>query len=116
VPVLPLHDTAAIAAAMRREWEAARPPLRGLVLAGGQSQRMGHDKGRLTYHQGQEQRAYAAKLLVPFCEDVFVSCRAEQVAELQAASLQPLPDQFLDLGPMSGLLSAFRHDPTRPGW
>jgi molybdopterin-guanine dinucleotide biosynthesis protein A len=93
------------------EWAAARPRLRGLVLAGGQSQRMGHDKGRLAYHQGQEQRAYAAGLLAPFCEDVLVSCRADQVAELQADSLQPLPDQFLNLGPMSGLLSAFRHDP-----
>jgi len=111
IPVLPLHDTAAIAAAVRQEWETARPRLRGLVLAGGQSQRMGQDKGRLSYHQGQEQRAYAAALLAPFCEDVFVSCRADQVAELQAANLQPLPDQFLDLGPMSGLLSAFRHDP-----
>jgi molybdopterin-guanine dinucleotide biosynthesis protein A len=109
--MLPLHDTGAIAAAVRREWAAARPRLRGLVLAGGQSQRMGHDKGRLAYHQGQEQRAYAAGLLAPFCEDVLVSCRADQVAELQAAGLRPLPDQFLDLGPMSGLLSAFRHDP-----
>ncbi|MBC8084659.1 MAG: NTP transferase domain-containing protein [Hymenobacter sp.] len=97
---------------MLREWERQRPRLRGLVLAGGQSQRMGQDKSRLTYHGQQEQRAHTAALLAPFCEDVFVSCRPDQVAELQAAGLAPLPDTFLGLGPMSGLLSAFQQDPA----
>lgn len=110
VPVLPLADTEAIAALVLQEWRQQRPPIRGLVLAGGQSQRMGQDKGRLAYH-GQEQRAYAAELLAPFCEDVLVSCRPEQVAELEAAGLAPLPDTFAGLGPMSGILSAFQLDP-----
>ncbi|MBG8554284.1 NTP transferase domain-containing protein [Hymenobacter guriensis] len=111
VPVLPLHDTAAIAALILQEWQQAAPPLRGLVLAGGRSQRMGQDKGKLTYH-GQEQRAYAAELLAPFCQDVHVSCRPDQVVELEYAGLRPLPDTFSDLGPLSGLLSAFRQDPN----
>ncbi|WP_022825518.1 NTP transferase domain-containing protein [Hymenobacter norwichensis] len=110
VPIVPLADTEAIAALVLQEWRQQRPPIRGLVLAGGQSQRMGQDKGRLAYH-GQEQRAYAAELLAPFCEDVLVSCRPEQVFELEAVGLAPLPDVFVGLGPMSGILSAFQLDP-----
>jgi len=108
--VLALADTAAIAAWVQQWWRAAAPPLRGLVLAGGRSQRMQTDKGQLRYH-GQEQRAYAAALLAGICDDVFVSCRPDQ-ADTLPAGLTPLPDQFLDLGPMGGILSAFRHDPN----
>lgn len=112
VPVLPLHDTEALADLILREWHAAAPPLRGLVLAGGRSQRMGQDKGKLSYHEGREQRAHAAELLAQFCQDVHVSCRPDQVVELEYAGLRPLPDTFADLGPLSGLLSAFRLDPN----
>ncbi|TYZ13541.1 NTP transferase domain-containing protein [Hymenobacter lutimineralis] len=111
VPIFFLQDTAAIAELILQEWRAAAPPLRGLVLAGGRSQRMGQDKSKLAYH-GQEQRAYAAELLAPFCQDVHVSCRPDQVVELEYAGLRPLPDTFADLGPLSGLLSAFRQDPN----
>ena len=112
VPVLPLADTAAIAQLILEEWQAAAPPLRGLVLAGGRSQRMGQDKGKLAYHGQQEQRAYAAELLAPFCQDVHVSCRPDQITELEYAGLRPLPDSFADLGPLSGILSALRLDPN----
>lgn len=110
VPVLPLADTAAIAAWARQWLQQRQPPLRGLVLIGGRSQRMQQDKSRLRYH-AREQQQHAAALLAPLCQDVFISCRPEQAAELPAG-LQALPDQFLDLGPMSGLLTAFRHDPN----
>jgi molybdopterin-guanine dinucleotide biosynthesis protein A len=50
-------------------------------------------------------------LLAEVCQDVFVSVRAEQAAELPAG-LVPLPDTFLGLGPLGGILSAFRHDPN----
>ena len=112
VPVLPLADTAALAELVLREWHAAAPPLRGLVLAGGRSQRMGHDKGKLAYHGQQEQRAFAAELLAPLCHDVHVSCRPDQMTELEYAGLRPLPDSFADLGPLSGILSALRLDPN----
>ncbi|GGG38447.1 NTP transferase domain-containing protein [Hymenobacter glacieicola] len=112
VPVLPLPDTETLAELILREWHAAAPPLRGLVLAGGRSQRMGQDKGKLAYHEGREQRAHAAELLAGFCQDVHVSCRPDQVMELEYAGLRPLPDTFADLGPLSGLLSAFRLDPN----
>ncbi|MCB2406540.1 NTP transferase domain-containing protein [Hymenobacter lucidus] len=110
IPTLLLDDTQAIAEFIGEWWQLHRPPLRGLVLAGGQSQRMQTDKGRLNYH-GLEQREYAARLLATVCTDVLVSCRPDQVADLPAG-LQPLPDRFLELGPMGGILSAFQLDPN----
>ncbi len=111
VPVLPLANRPAIAAWLNDWWTTARPPLRGLVLAGGQSQRMQTDKSRLRYGGRTEQRARVAALLTTFCDDVLVSCRPDQAADLPLG-LTALPDQFLGLGPMSGLLTAFRHDPN----
>ncbi|GAA4381027.1 NTP transferase domain-containing protein [Hymenobacter koreensis] len=110
VTVLRLADTNAIAAWVQQWWQQNLPPLRGLVLTGGHSQRMQQDKSRLRYHQ-HEQQAHAAALLAPFCQDVLISCRPDQVATVPAG-LTALPDQFLDLGPMSGILTAFRHDPN----
>lgn len=110
-PMLRLTDTPAIAAFMQQWYAAAVPPLRGLVLAGGRSERMHTDKGTLRYH-GTDQRQHTAALLAEFCTDVRVSCRPDQAAEIEAAGLVPLPDTFLGLGPLGGLLSAFQLDPN----
>ncbi len=112
LPQFAAADVAGLAAWAQQWLVRHRAPLRGLVLAGGLSQRMQTDKGRLRYGSaGREQREVAASLLAEVCQDVFVSCRAEQAAELPAG-LQPLPDTFLGLGPLGGILSAFRHDPN----
>lgn len=112
LPQFALADAAGLAAWVRRWLAARQAPLRGLVLAGGLSQRMQTDKSRLRYGpQGREQRETAAELLAEVCQDVFVSCRAEQAAELPAG-LQPLPDRFVGLGPLGGILSALQFDPN----
>jgi len=112
LPRFALADAAGLGTWVQ-QWLAARQPrLRGLVLAGGLSQRMQTDKGRLRYHaDGREQREVAAALLADVCHDVVVSVRAEQAAELPAC-LVPLPDRFLGLGPLGGILSAFLADPN----
>ena len=112
LPRFALAGVAGLAVWVQQWLLARRPPLRGLVLAGGLSQRMQTDKGRLRYGAaGREQREVAAGLLAEVCQDVFVSCRAEQAAELPAG-LVPLPDRFLGLGPLSGILSALQLDPN----
>lgn len=85
------------------------PALNGLVLAGGQSSRMGEDKGLLSYH-GIPQRNHLYRLLTPLCGKVYTSCNKAQASGI-AANLSPLTDCFPGTGPLSGLLTAMQFDP-----
>ncbi|MGH2642656.1 MAG: NTP transferase domain-containing protein [Chitinophagaceae bacterium] len=87
------------------------PTINGLVLAGGKSKRMGKDKGLMKWY-GKEQRYYVADLLKSYCEEVFISCRAEQEKEIDN-HYKTLTDTFLNLGPYGGILSALRSDRTK---
>jgi molybdenum cofactor guanylyltransferase len=109
-PVLPLAEPGRVVAWVREYLLACTPPLYGLVLAGGRSVRMGHDKGLIDYH-GQPQRAHTYALASRFCAQTFVSGRADQVPGLEAAGLPAIADSFLGLGPFGGILSAFRQHP-----
>ncbi len=84
------------------------PGINGLVLAGGKSRRMGAAKDLLNWH-GKEQRYFAADLLMPFCEKVFISCREDQLGNLDR-NYNALTDTFLNMGPFGGILSALRAD------
>ena len=93
------------------EWVRSRfahPPLRGIVLAGGQSSRMGTDKSRLQFH-GTEQYKHALGLLEPLCTSVHLSS-ASPDAYPDAANV--LVDRVVGLGPFGALLTAFMHDPN----
>lgn len=81
----------------------------GLVLAGGKSMRMGEDKGLISWH-GIPQRNYTAQLLEQFCDEVFISCRQEQVTEI-GQSFQTIKDNVDGKGPIVGILSAFEKYP-----
>ena len=85
-------------------------PIHGLVLAGGDSSRMGHDKGLIAYH-GKSQREYLCDLLAPYTVSVFISCRPGQISQ----SHNPLiEDHYADLGPFGAVLSAFEFDAKVP--
>lgn len=83
------------------------PKIKGLVLAGGKSERMGEDKGSLNYH-GKPQKEHTAELLAEFCEEVYLSKREDDGSE----SLPVISDKFVGLGPYGGILSAFQSDPN----
>lgn len=80
----------------------------GLILAGGKSTRMGFDKGSINYH-GMSQVNYLNSLLRPYCDEVFVSLRPDQQLEYDVPIIE---DSFQGFGPVSGILSAFKHDPN----
>jgi len=110
IPRLKLTDVAGIIRFFEQEMLRKTPPVNGLVLAGGRSLRMGRDKGEIAWH-GKPQREYAADLLRPICSEIFISCRANQAAEIETA-YPTLPDTFAELGPYGAILSAFRHNPN----
>ena len=82
-------------------------PLSGLVLAGGESVRMGKDKGLLDYF-GKSQRIYSMEMLEKLNLNTFLSVRKEQQIE------QPnvIEDKFIGLGPFGAICSAFQYNPN----
>lgn len=108
IPAFSIQEIEKIASLLKSEVETRTPILKGLVLAGGQSLRMGHDKGAIDYH-GKPQREYMADLLSEFCEEVFLSVRPNQQLE---SNYPVLKDTFLGMGPYGGILSAFKKDPN----
>ena len=88
-------------------------PLKGLVLAGGRSTRMGVSKAKINWY-GKEQQYYLADLLNSCCEEVFISCRKEQVAAIDP-NYKTLADKYKNAGPFEAILNAFEYDPNG-GW
>ena len=82
----------------------------GLVLAGGESKRMGRDKALLE-RDGQSQLAYLAGLLEDKVERVFVSTRAEQQDDSERSRYPRIVDRYKEMGPLAGILSAMDEHP-----
>ncbi|MCR9228584.1 MAG: NTP transferase domain-containing protein, partial [Flavobacteriaceae bacterium] len=85
----------------------------GLVLSGGESSRMGKDKGLINYH-GAPQREHLYQLLKEICDDIFLSIRWEQLSEVPHR-LKTVVDQDKYKGPFNGIMSAFETR-SNVGW
>lgn len=103
-PIYNFNDFAGIAKRVNASFN--KPVIKGLILAGGKSQRMGSDKALLAYH-GKPQIQYLQEELRAIGVEAFVSCRPGQYT-----GDKYLEDAFAGLGPYGGLLSAFRQDPN----
>ncbi|MEX2592324.1 MAG: NTP transferase domain-containing protein [Anditalea sp.] len=109
-PVLYLEETDKLSDWIKGWMDQNKPAIKGLVLAGGESKRMQKDKGELAYH-GKSQREHLLSLIQPFCSQAFLSCNAKQAIVLKD-KFPLIEDAFFGLGPMGGILSAFRTDPN----
>ena len=87
-----------------------RDPVLGLVLAGGQSRRMGQDKALLS-RDGESQLAHIVKLLEQVVDTVYVSTRSDQQADQERSRYPQIVDRFDDMGPVAGILSALHERP-----
>ena len=83
--------------------------MNALILTGGKSARMGHDKSLINYH-GKPQREYLFELLSTMSSRVYTSCKRDQDIP---PSLNPLPDKFTLSSPLNGILSAFELAPDQ---
>jgi molybdopterin-guanine dinucleotide biosynthesis protein A len=93
---------------MDQEQKHPIPALKGLVLAGGESRRMGFDKSLMNYH-GLPQREYLFHLLQPYTTETFISCRPGQIIE---SDFPLIEDEYEDMGPFGAILTAFKKDPS----
>lgn len=84
--------------------------LRGLVLAGGKSSRMGHDKALIDYH-GLPQAKHLLQTMESLNIQSYLSCREDQLNRNGLADLSVITDRFLDFGPLGGILSAMAQYP-----
>src|SRR6516165_8470622 len=82
-----------------------RPPLYGLLLSGGASQRMRQDKAALPY-RGEPQLLRAWRLLGRVTERSFLSVREHQRDDPLRAELPQIVDSYDAIGPAAGILSA----------
>jgi molybdopterin-guanine dinucleotide biosynthesis protein A len=82
-----------------------RPPLHGLLLSGGASQRMRQDKAALPY-RGEPQLLRAWRLLERVTERAFLSVRNQQRDDPLRAGLPQIVDSYDAIGPAAGILSA----------
>jgi molybdopterin-guanine dinucleotide biosynthesis protein A len=118
-PILPASapfytrgDVSALAECVKAQLraQAEARPLYGLVLAGGESTRMGTDKALLSYH-GKPQFQHCHDSLSPICDRVYVSIRDKTTASDEMAGLHQIPDRFLGCGPLGGVLTALSVEP-----
>ncbi len=86
-------------------------PLVALILTGGMSERMGQDKAMMDYHgipQWQFLGEECAQLEIP----VLFSVRSHEQALLRKIPMENcIVDQFVDFGPLGGILSAMMQFP-----
>ena len=108
LPWFQRDDIDAVCVFIEEQLKASIAPLKGLLLSGGKSSRMGRDKAWLEYH-GKSQIEYMYEMLSLFCDEVYVSCG-------DAADYPGFPedrylkDSFNNLGPLNGILSALSYD------
>ncbi len=88
-----------------------QPPLRGLVLAGGQSVRMGTDKAALVV-DGCTLLARSVGLLTPLTIAVHVAIRPEQASDELRGQFSVLLDSASVPGPAGALMAAWLYDPV----
>lgn len=86
-------------------------PLYALVLCGGYSRRMQTDKFLISYHDGTPQWLYLYNMLKPLIQDVFISCRPDQV-QFFDQGYRVIEDMAAGKGPAMGLVSAHEKHPN----
>lgn len=88
----------------------ASNPLFGLVLAGGESRRMGRDKAQLA-RNGKSQLEYIFGLVDGLTDRTFVSARRSHRNDPLRARFPQIVDRYDDIGPIAGILTALEEYP-----
>ncbi len=76
----------------------------GVILAGGQSKRMGRDKGMMEFN-GKLLVEYAIDLLTPHCDGLLISANGRNYERFGYPVVE---DEIKGIGPAGGVLSALK--------
>lgn len=87
--------------------------LYGLVMCGGQSSRMGRDKGLITFSDTTWAHNTAELLAATPVKDVFISINTSQLNSYNFPADKLVVDLELANGPINGLLSAHQSHPQK---
>jgi len=82
--------------------------LKGIILIGGESKRMGKPKAFINI-EGVALYQRTAKLLTPFCDQVYLSGKASQINRIKDKNYEFITDKYDNIGPVAGILSAFEY-------
>jgi len=91
--------------------DAAIAPLRGLVVAGGRSERLGRDKAAVEL-DGHTLLERAVAALATVTADVRVAVRPDQLEEPLRRGFRLVPDAGAGMGPAAGILAAHVAEPA----
>ncbi len=105
IPSYYIGETEKINAHISKLVSQTIPSIKGLVLTGGKSTRMGQDKSELNYH-GVPQKEYVKGLLSNKGFETYYSVAKDNGKENE------IHDTFFNLGPFGGICSAFQKDPN----
>ncbi len=105
LPCYSFEDIEAIATHFQSIIDEKKPVLKGLILTGGKSTRMGQDKSQL-YYYNKPQKDVAKQLLENEGIETYFSVQKSSGHE------NKIHDTFLNLGPFGGICSAFQKDPN----
>ena len=108
IPCYGIEEVHAITNHIKKLIDKRIAPVKGLVLTGGKSTRMGKDKSTLNYY-GKPQKKYVQELLETCSLETFLSVR-ENSTSLDTS--KEITDTFLNLGPFGGICSAFQKNPN----
>ena len=110
IPVFNEQNISELLTLIRKEIMSA-PPMKALIMAGGKSVRMGHDKPHIVYHD-KPQFAHLYALCQELGIQPFLSCRPEQTDFFEEQGFRTIADRISQLGPLGGIASAFMTDPS----
>ena len=105
IPQYEMNDVENITNHFAKIIQEVIPTIKGLVLIGGKSTRMGKDKSELNYF-GKSQKEHVKTLLENNQLETFYS--VQEMSE----NKDEIHDVFLNLGPFGGICSAFQKNPN----